>query len=139
MGRDVFDLEKRRQVMSSIKGKNSQAELIVFRYLRREKVYFQKHYTKAIGSPDIALPRKRVAIFIDGDFWHGHDYETHIKPRLYKEWWRTKILGNMERDKKQSEELMNNGWAILRVWESDILRKRTRKQTLEQIKSFLKN
>lgn len=68
---DIFSSEKRREVMSRIRGKNTKAELIVFRYLRKEGVYFQKHYKRAPGSPDIALPRKKRAVFIDGDFWHG--------------------------------------------------------------------
>ncbi len=61
---DIFDPEKRRQIMSSVKSKNSVAEKIVFQYLRKNKIYFQKHYTKIIGKPDIAIPRKKKAIFL---------------------------------------------------------------------------
>lgn len=68
---DVFSKAKRSEVMSKIRGKNTKAELVVFRYLRKEGVYFQKHYKRALGSPDIALPLKKRAVFIDGDFWHG--------------------------------------------------------------------
>jgi DNA mismatch endonuclease (patch repair protein) len=137
--RDVFDSDKRHRVMASIKGKNSEAELLVFRYMAREKIYFQRHYMRVPGSPDLALPRKKRAVFIDGDFWHGHDYESRVKPRLYTDWWRNKIKGNMERDARQNLELSSLGWTVFRVWESDILRKRTRNQTLEQIKLFLKS
>jgi DNA mismatch endonuclease (patch repair protein) len=123
--------------MSSIKGKGSEAERLVFGYLRREGAYFQRHYAKAPGSPDIALPGKRRAVFIDGDFWHGHDYESRVKPRLYSEWWREKILANMARDARQNQQLNEEGWRVLRVWESDILRKRTRQVTLDTVKAFL--
>lgn len=64
--------------MSKIRGKNTKPELVVFAYLRSEKIYFQKHYARVPGKPDIALPRKRLAVFIDGDFWHGRELQRLI-------------------------------------------------------------
>ena len=78
---DIFDPQKRSEVMSKIKGKNTKAEVIVFRYLRANKIYFQKHYKRAPGSPDISLPRRKRAVFIDGDFWHGRTIERLIERR----------------------------------------------------------
>lgn len=72
---------------------------------------------------------------MDGDFWHGKDYQTR-KNKL-DEFWRNKIEGNMERDKRQAAILHDIGWKILRVWESDIKRKSTREEELEKIKNFL--
>lgn len=72
---DVFEPDKRSEIMSRIRSKNTVAELIAYRYLRKEKVYFQKHYACALGKPDIALPRKKKAVFIDSEFWHGKDFE----------------------------------------------------------------
>ena len=69
--------------MSKIRSKNTKAELIVFRELRKRKIHFQKHYKKVVGSPDIAIPRKKIAIFIDGDFWHGRNFQRD-KNRLPK-------------------------------------------------------
>jgi DNA mismatch endonuclease (patch repair protein) len=134
---DVFDPELRRKVMSSIRSKNSKAELIVFAYLRKWGVYFQKHYPRAPGKPDIALPRKKKAVFIDGDFWHGRNYKHRLKGRSLNDPWIKKIERNIERDKEQIKDLKSLGWESLRIWESDILRKSTRDVELEKIKNFL--
>ncbi|HOX41108.1 MAG TPA: very short patch repair endonuclease [bacterium] len=134
---DMFSPEKRSEIMSRIRSKETQAEKIVFKYLRANKVYFQKHYAKAPGKPDIALPRKKKAVFIDGDFWHGRHFERIQRSRPKGDYWISKITYNIERDKKQREELRSKDWKILSVWESDIKRKRTREQALERIVSFL--
>lgn len=134
---DVFEPEKRREVMRLIRSKNSKAELLVFSYLRKNKVYFQKHYMKVSGKPDVALPRKKLAVFIDGDFWHGRNYRHRLKGRDKNDPWVRKIERNIERDEIQKTELIRAGWTILRVWESDINRKRTREETLSNIKKFL--
>ena len=120
--------------MSKIRSKNTKAELIVFRELRKRKIYFQKHYKKAAGSPDIAFPRKKMAIFIDGDFWHGRNFAKN-KNRLPKKYWREKIGTNILRDKKKGARLKRKGWKILRLWESDILK--DEENALSKIISFL--
>lgn len=135
---DVFSKELRHRVMSSIHSKNSKAELLAFRYLRHEGVYFQKHYKRAAGTPDIALPRKKIACFIDGDFWHGRRLEELKSKRGLEDYWTKKILRNVERDIEQRNELRSQGWRVIVVWESDILRKRTRQSSLESIKRFIK-
>ena len=122
--------------MSKIRGKNTKAELIAFRYLRTQGIYFQKHYKRAPGSPDIALPRKKKAVFIDGDFWHGNTIDK-VMERGTDDYWTKKILRNIERDKEQEKLLDRRGWEILRIWERDILRKRTQQETLDKIKEFL--
>ncbi|QQG51083.1 MAG: very short patch repair endonuclease [Candidatus Saccharibacteria bacterium] len=104
---DVFEPEKRCEIMRLVKSKNSKVELRVFRYLRRRGVYFQKHYKRASGTPDIALPRKKLAVFIDGDFWHGRTFEVlkqaHPDPDDY---WVRKMCTNMERDARQEVTLL---------------------------------
>jgi len=134
---DVFSKAKRSEVMSLIRSKNSKAELIVFRYLRKNNIYFQKHYKRAVGTPDIALPRKKLAVFIDGDFWHGRNYQHRLKGRDENDYWVKKIVRNIERDIQTRESLTEAGWKILVVWESDIKRKRTQDQTLKQISHFI--
>ena len=106
--------------MSKIRSKNTKAELIVFRELRKRKIYFQKHYKKAAGSPDIAFPRKKMAIFIDGDFWHGRNFAKN-KNRLPKKYWRRKIETNIIRDRKNRAKLKRQGWKVLRVWERSVM------------------
>lgn len=117
---DVFTKKKRSEIMSKIRSKNTKAELIVFKELRKRKVYFRKHYKKVAGSPDIALPRKKIAIFIDGDFWHGKNFKKEEK-RLPRKYWRDKIKSNILRDKRNRNLLRRQGWKILRVWESEIV------------------
>jgi len=134
---DVFDPDTRKRVMASIRSKNSKAELIVFQYLRKHGLYFQKHYKRAPGKPDIALPRKKKAVFIDGDFWHGRNYEHRLKGRAPDDPWVQKIVRNVERDNLQNKVVTEVGWNILRVWESDLLRKGTRDATLDKIRKFL--
>lgn len=89
---DVFSKQKRSEIMSLIRSKNTAIELNVFRFLRRNSIYFQKNYKRAMGSPDVALPRKKKAVFIDGDFWHGwkvlrvweHDLKKKEKETMEK-------------------------------------------------------
>jgi len=135
---DIFEPEKRSEIMSKIRGKNTKVELTVYSYLRKEGVYFQKHYRgKFKVRLDVALPRKKRAVFIDGDFWHGRSLERVRQQRGKEDFWTKKLVRNIERDKEQNAILTDNGWTVLRVWESDILRKRTREQSLEKIKGFL--
>lgn len=135
---DFLTPDERRVRMQAVKSKNSKAELIVFRYLARERVYFQKHYRRAPGSPDIALPRKKIAIFIDGDFWHGKTIDR-VMERGPEDYWTKKIMRNMERDREQEEQLKEAGWKIMRAWERDILRVSSRESSLEKIKVFLRD
>lgn len=139
MAADIFTKEKRSEIMSRIRGKNTGPEREVFRFLRKEGIYFQRHYKRAAGCPDIALPRKKRAVFIDGSFWHGYDFEKR-RERLIKTdqyYWIEKIERNMARDKEQITVLTASGWQVLRVWEHDITKKSVRPQTLELIREFL--
>lgn len=109
--------------MSKIRSKNTKAEKLVFSELRKRGVYFQKHYGRVAGKPDIALPRRKLAVFIDGDFWHGWQFKKN-KRRLPKKYWTEKIQQNMVRDKKNRAILKSKGWKVLRVWEHEIIRKK---------------
>lgn len=134
---DMFSPKKRSEIMSRIRSKETEAERIAFKYLRQNKIYFQKHYARVAGKPDSALPRKKKAVFIDGDFWHGRDYERIVASRPEGDYWPAKIAYNMERDARNRAELTEKGWKLLVIWESDIKRKRTRDSALEQIARFL--
>jgi DNA mismatch endonuclease, patch repair protein len=104
--------------------------------LRANKIYFQRHYKKVAGCPDIALPSKKLAIFIDGDFWHGWKFEK-IKSRLPSVYWKEKIAANIKRDRKNRNRLKRAGWKIIRIWQHDLERKE--RQTLGRIEIFLKS
>lgn len=120
--------------MSRIRSQNTSLEEKAFHYLRREKISFQKHYRKAPGSPDIALPKKRRAVFIDGDFWHGWHFGKN-RLRLPKSYWRGKIAHNIIRDKNRRNALRRKGWKVLRIWEHQL--KGDKKTALIRIKKFL--
>ncbi|MDB5188556.1 MAG: mismatch endonuclease Vsr, partial [Candidatus Nomurabacteria bacterium] len=101
--------------MGLIKGKNTKIELLVFKFLRQEEIYFQKHYGRIRGKPDIAIPRKKIAVLIDGDFWHG--WKFHERKSKLNPYWLAKIEDNMRRDRKNVRFLRSRGWKVLRIWE----------------------
>jgi len=105
--------------MSKIRSKNTKFEVLVFRELRKRGIYFQKHYKRAAGNLDIALPRKKKAVFIDGDFWHGYQF-SKLKKRLPKKYWLAKIERNIKRDRKNRAQLRKKGWKVLKVWEHEL-------------------
>ena len=74
---------------------------------------------KIIGKPDVAFPKRKVAIFIDGDFWHGYNWKKLGKAPP-KKYWQAKIMGNIKRDKKCSRALKKDGWKVMRFWEHEI-------------------
>ena len=103
--------------MSQIRGKNTKIEIKMKRILKETGYKFEMH-PEMYGNPDFANKRKRIAIFCDGDFWHGYRYEIKKKPA--KKYWRDKIENNMRRDKRYSRNLRRDGWSVLRLWEHDI-------------------
>jgi len=84
----------------------------------REIGYSFEMYPKMYGNPDFVIPRKRIAVFCDGDFWHGYRYFEKKKPA--KKFWRDKIERNMGRDRLVSRKLRREGWSVQRFWEHDI-------------------
>lgn len=120
--------------MSKIRSSNTKVELLVFKELKKRGVYFQKHYKRAAGKPDIALPRKKKAVFIDGDFWHGNNIET-LRNKISGQFWLNKIENNIKRDIKVNTILEEDGWSILRVWENEINKKPDR--SIDKIVIFL--
>lgn len=127
---DIFTKKKRSEIMSKIRSKDTVIEKIIFKELRKRKIYFLKHYKKASGNPDIALPKKKKAVFIDGDFWHGYKYAIQ-KQRLPKKYWLKKIEDNIRRDRKNRAKLKREGWKVIRIWEHEI--KKNLEKSLEKI------
>ena len=106
--------------MSRIRGTNTKIDLIMKKILSEIK-YKNEMYPKMYGNPDFIIKRKKIAIFCDGDFWHGYKY--HEKKKLKKKFWRDKIEKNMRRDRNVSSKLRREGWAVLRLWEHAIERR----------------
>lgn len=114
---DIFTPEKRSWVMSRIRGSNTKIDLRMKRILDAMGFAYEM-YPKMYGNPDFVLKERKIAIFCDGDFWHGYNYDKKKKPS--KEYWSKKIESNMMRDRKITRKLRNEGWAVLRFWEHDI-------------------
>lgn len=108
-------------MMSGIKGKNSQPELLVRRLLFASGYRFRLHRRDLPGTPDIVIPGRMVAIFVNGCFWHMHTGCRYAKiPATRPEFWKTKLEANVERDHFAVEKLHALGWRVLWVWECAI-------------------
>lgn len=108
----------RSVVMSRIKGKNTSPERIMVRALRLLGFRFSRHARDLPGRPDIVFRQLRVAVFVDGDFWHGWRFplwEHKLSPK-----WREKITANRARDRKNLRLLRQDGWHVIRLWEHQI-------------------
>lgn len=116
---DKFDKATRSKIMSAIRSANTSPELKVFRELKRRGIYFQRHYKKVIGSLDLAIPSQKIAIFIEGDFWHGFRYPLW-KSRLKSAFWKKKIERNRQRDKLYHRKMRQMGWKVMRIWEHQL-------------------
>lgn len=116
---DNLTKEQRRKNMENIRSVNTKAELFVARELRKRKIYFARNVKSIFGKPDFVFRRKRVVLFIDSDFWHGHPKRC-IMPKSNRRYWDLKVKRNKERDKEVSKVFKKSGWVILRIWEYDL-------------------
>lgn len=114
---DRLTKQARSANMAAIKSKNTKPELLIFKELKKRGLRFKKHYDIS-GKPDIAFPEKRVAIFVNGEFWHGKNFEI-LESKLSK-FWENKIYGNIKRDKKNYKQLKQNGWKLVQIWDKDL-------------------
>ena len=116
--------EKASQTLSRIKSSNTKGECLLRSTLWRLGFRFRKNVKDLPGKPDIVFPREKVAVFCDGDFWHGRNWRSE-KRRLQQgpnaPYWVAKIKANVERDKRYNQMLRQLGWEIFRFWESEIL------------------
>ena len=115
---DIVDPDKRSQMMSGIRSKNSKPELLVRKALFSAGFRFRLHYRKLPGVPDIVLPKHKVAVFVNGCYWHRHDGCKFFKlPSTRVEFWKEKLNGNKRRDCQNSLALQSAGWRVLTIWE----------------------
>lgn len=103
--------------MSRVKGKNTKPELHVRSLLHGAGFRFRLSSDKVPGKPDIILPKYKAVILVHGCFWHGHDCPRFSWPQSNKAFWRKKIEGNRERDRRYLKELSDAGWRVCVVWE----------------------
>ena len=115
---DVVSPTVRSRMMSGIKGKNTQPEILVRRLLFASGYRFRLHRRDLPGTPDIVMPGRKIAIFVHGCFWHNHQGCRYAKmPATRPDFWKAKLKGNVERDRHTVEKLIAQGWRVLCVWE----------------------
>ena len=134
---DVLTPEQRRKNMQHIRSNNTKIEIILRKALWHKGYRYRINYKKLPGKPDIVLTKYKIAIFCDGEFFHGKDWEV-LKPRLEKgdncSFWVSKISRNRERDDEINKKLLFMGWTVIRFWGNDI-----KKNTDECIKVIEEN
>lgn len=122
--------------MSHIRSKDSKPEEVVRKYLFSKGFRYRKNVKALPGCPDIVLPKYKTVIFVNGCFWHKHDCPRFVWPSSNEEYWHPKIMGNVERDKRNIAELQQLGWTVLTVWECE-LKKKVIDATLERLEKRL--
>ena len=120
---DKLTPEQSHKNMQHIKSHDTKIEILLRKALWKKGIRYRKNLRNLPGKPDIAITRYKIAIFCDGEFFHGKDWEV-LKPRLEKgnngEFWISKISRNRERDDEVNKRLLFMGWTVIRFWGTDI-------------------
>ncbi|MGH8016047.1 MAG: very short patch repair endonuclease [Candidatus Zixiibacteriota bacterium] len=117
---DVFTKKKRSEVMSRIRGSgNKETELELLQLLRKNRISGWRRNYPLVGKPDFSFPKFRVALFVDGCFWHGCPQHSNM-PVNNRQFWRKKLTSNKQRDKIVNSILRKKGWKIVRIWEHQL-------------------
>lgn len=131
---EKFSKDVRSKIMSKIRSKDTSPELLLRKALWNAGLKGYRVHYRISGRPDIVFVRKRVAIFVDGDFWHGYLWKRlhKVPPKKY---WQEKINGNIRRDKENNELLRKEGWRVLRFWEHEV--KNNQDKCIMKIKKYV--
>lgn len=130
---DVHTPEQRSYNMRRIKSKDTKPELIVRKYLFAPGFRYRLHVKSLPGTPDITLTKYRIAIFVHGCFWHGHDNCMHfVVPKTRTEFWLDKINTNKQRDQENVNRLLSLEWKVLTIFECE-LKQGKRYETLDKL------
>lgn len=135
---DWLTPEQRSRNMSSIRSRgNATTELAFVKGLRAVGIVgWRRHLPSLPGKPDFAFRTQKLAVFIDGCFWHGCP-RCYRPPQDNRSYWRTKILQNRQRDRLRTVQLKRLGWRVLRIWEHSLKDARTRQRALASLFSLL--
>lgn len=115
---DIFSVEKRSQIMSAIRSKNTKPEVKMANALSDAGIEYSMH-AKLIGTPDFVMHDMGIVLFVDGEFWHGHTLDDK-KRAMLDDYWVDKISRNIARDKKVTRELRRLGWRVIRVTDRQV-------------------
>lgn len=120
---DIWDQKKRSEVMAAVRPHgNKTTEIRLISILKKSGITGWRRKQKLPGSPDFLFRRERLAIFVDGCFWHSCPIHATF-PKNRAEFWREKFTRNQERDRRVDLELQRRGWKVLRIWEHELVRK----------------
>lgn len=118
---DNLSKEQRSKNMRAIKPTETKAEVLLAKYLFAKGYRYRKNNKSVFGKPDLTFKKIKLAIFIDGEFWHGKDWEIRKENiKSNREYWIPKIEKNMIRDIIVNKELLNSGWTVMRFWAKDV-------------------
>ncbi|MDB5493416.1 MAG: G:T-mismatch repair endonuclease [Phenylobacterium sp.] len=118
---DVYSQEKRSAVMRRVKGRNTTPEMTVRRALTGLGARYRLHRKDLPGSPDIVMPGRRLALFVHGCFWHGHDCARGARvPKANRDYWVGKVARNRVRDEASRNALQAAGWRVETIWECEL-------------------
>jgi DNA mismatch endonuclease (patch repair protein) len=118
---DNLKPEDRRKTMQAVKGKGTKLERRLFSMLAGMKIKgWKKNASDVIGKPDVAFPGERVAIFVDGCFWHGCPKCKRKLPQTNREYWKRKIERNVRLARSANRKLTGEGWIVVRIWEHEM-------------------
>ena len=131
---DHMTRKQRSRAMSRVRLKDGPLERIVQNELRRRGLRFKKHVRRLPGSPDLVFSAAKVAVFVDGDFWHG--YRLPVWEHKLSAFWRDKLYTNRARDRRNFRRLRSAGWLVIRLWQHDVQRRL--KPSVERIVTLLK-
>jgi DNA mismatch endonuclease (patch repair protein) len=117
---DIVSKQKRSEVMAAVRSHgNRTTELRLVALFRREGITSWRRSQNLFGKPDFVFPRQRVAVFVDGCFWHGCP-RCYRRPATHRGYWGAKVQRNKERDREVSRVLRAKGWAVVRIWEHEL-------------------
>ena len=147
---DHLTPEQRHKVMSHIRSRNTKPELKVRQWLWQHGYRYRLNVKSVPGKPDIVMRKYRTAIFVNGCFWHGHFVDFRVEgikfekngstccniPQTNREFWVNKIKRNQERDQQNYQQLHDNGWQVIVIWECQ-LRPKTMENTMLQVELLL--
>ena len=135
---DVFNKEKRSDIMKQVLSKNNKAtELRLMQYFREKQISGWRRQYQVKGHPDFVFLDKRIAIFVDGCFWHGHDCRN-TRPSENAEYWQKKREKNVMHDKEVTNTFESRGWKVIRIWECE-LQKKNREKLEEKLSCLREN
>lgn len=118
---DKVTKKKRSEIMSHIRSKDTTIEISVRKWLYAKGLRYRKNTKSILGTPDLSIKKYKIAIFVNGCFWHGHENCKHFKlPQSNVEFWKEKIDRNIERDLKIVSSLENDGWLVILIWECEL-------------------